>query len=323
MSKIYDVVDKFFDNALLESYFSGNEFEKTIPHRMRFKEYDSVDEDTLYWVTQDAFGLSDLKIFANALTKTPYSKAYVTIRDFSSYDFQEDLDRGVLAIVNTNGDIVADGYLNKAKEREWVDEEGNLNEADVSIDTEISNTNQNNPKSEVEKKLESLIQIMSNDYKLNDVQLSTTDQGNINVEVDNKPVLTLDASNFSENDLEDLRDKGYFNEDTSDDLEEPVEDNIDNIQEESENLTEDVVPASQLDFGHQQLAKVQSDIELIAGLKAEDTSNELYTDLLNAYDKVMKVLSDYIADSPAGTVIGQDNNSLDISEPVEEIEEEI
>lgn len=320
MSKLFEAVDRYFDNALLESYFDGAEFEKILPHEMRFKDYDFINnENALYWVTQEPFSKSHLESFANALTNTPYTKAYVTVRDFSKYDFKEDLDNNVLAVVNTNGDIAADNYLTKAKERGWIDEKGNLTEADVSIDTEIASTNQNTPKSEVEKKLESLIKIMSNDYKLDQVQLSTTDQGNISVTVDGKSVLTLDASNFSENDLEDLRERGYFDESMQDDLEEPVEDDIDEIQEESEELTEDVVPASQLDFGHQQLAKVQADIELIAGLKAEDTSNELYTDLLDAYDKVMKVLSDYIAESPAGTVIGQDNSTLDTGEPVEEM----
>lgn len=74
--------------------------------------------------------------------------------------------------------------------------------------------------------------------------------------------------------------------------------------DESEELTEEEVPASQLDFKHEQLAKVQADIEVIAELKAEDTSNDLYTDLLDAYDKIVEVLTDAIAEDPVGTVVG-------------------
>lgn len=69
-------------------------------------------------------------------------------------------------------------------------------------------------------------------------------------------------------------------------------------------LSEAIVPASNLDFAHQELAIIQSEVEKIAGLKSEDTSNELYTDLLTNLDKVIKVISDHIAEQPIGTVVG-------------------
>ena len=99
-------------------------------------------------------------------------------------------------------------------------------------------------------------------------------------------------------------------------------------------LVEAEVPASQLDFKHQQLAKIQADIESIAELKAEDTSNDLYTALLDCYDEMVEVLTKAIAEDPVGTVVGSDEeigltitdeepvNEEPIEEPVEEPTEE-
>ena len=64
--------------------FSGIEFEKKIPHNMRFKEYDILDNSLdLYWVTQQVFNMEDLKQFQKAFKNTPFVQAYVTVRDFS------------------------------------------------------------------------------------------------------------------------------------------------------------------------------------------------------------------------------------------------
>ena len=109
-----------------------------------------------------------------------------------------------------------------------------------------------------------------------------------------------------------------------------------------EKLTEQVVPASQLGFKHQQLAKIQEDIALISELKAEDPSNELYTNLLGCYDKAIEVIKDAIDEDPIGTVLGNGDMAIDINdegsedpglevdpnlespeEPIEDTEEEI
>lgn len=90
-----------------------------------------------------------------------------------------------------------------------------------------------------------------------------------------------------------------------------------NFEPITESINEAEVPASQLDFKHQQLSKVQADIETIAELKAEDTSNDLYTNLLDAYDKVVEILSDAIAEDPVGTVIDNDEVGLEISDETE------
>lgn len=90
---------------------------------------------------------------------------------------------------------------------------------------------------------------------------------------------------------------------------------------ESDSLEEAEVPASQLDFKHQQLAKIQSDIESIAELKAEDTSNELYTSLLDCYDDMVEILTKAIAEDPIGTVVGSDDEiglTITDEEPTEE-----
>ena len=90
-----------------EDKFSGTEFEKNIPHVMRFKEYDVKENDgvkTLYWVTQQFFTLEELEEFQNAFIeltsdKMNFKDAYVTVRDLSHYDLDKDYEDGVLCYV--------------------------------------------------------------------------------------------------------------------------------------------------------------------------------------------------------------------------------
>lgn len=82
--------------------------------------------------------------------------------------------------------------------------------------------------------------------------------------------------------------------------------------EESEQLTEQVVPASELGFKHQELAKIEDEVALISKLKAEDPGNTLYTDLLDCFDKAIEVLKDSIGEEPVGTVVGKDDVAIDI-----------
>lgn len=295
-----------------------------------------------------------------------------------------------------------------------------LSEADVSIDTDLESTHSD--ASRIENYLKDVLEGINKDYTLNNIELWITDKGNIWVRTtDGKDIVTLDRSNFTDSDIDELRDKGYFDaymKETKDDLGESeqtdkpyirnkesgktmsrkeVEDKwreqIDNFNtneddysfdqylkdidetgewelvtesydvdqassklmhiqsqirdllanvdsdedfeflsgmlmstieecgnqrsigslDESDTINENEVPASQLDFKHEQLAKVQSDIEVIAELKAEDTSNDLYTDLLDAYDKVVEILTDAIAEDPVGTVIGTDKDSTGLT----------
>ncbi len=82
--------------------------------------------------------------------------------------------------------------------------------------------------------------------------------------------------------------------------------------DESEKLTEQVVPASELGFKHQELAKIEDEVALISKLKGEDPGNELYTDLLGCFDKAIEVLKDAIGEEPVGTVVGQEDVSINI-----------
>ena len=100
--------------------FSGVEFEKNIPHEMRFKEYNFVNINDLYWVTQQPFSLNQLNQFAEAFKNTKFSKAYVTVRDFSTYDFENDLSRNVFAIIDKYNDIIdPTGYVEAVKKEGW------------------------------------------------------------------------------------------------------------------------------------------------------------------------------------------------------------
>lgn len=99
-------------------------------------------------------------------------------------------------------------------------------------------------------------------------------------------------------------------------------DNDEDDLDESEKLTEDTVPASVLDFKHTELKKVQDNISLIAGLKAEEPANELYTKLMDAYDKVQKALEDVIEEDPVGTVVTDTPTSTEPETEEEPVKEE-
>ena len=80
--------------------------------------------------------------------------------------------------------------------------------------------------------------------------------------------------------------------------------------DENETLTEQVVPASELGFKHQELAKIEDEVALISKLKGEDPGNELYTKLLDCFDKAISTLKDAIGEEPVGTVVGNDEVSI-------------
>lgn len=108
------------ENSLNEtSYFDSMDFEQEIPRRMRFKEYDVVNYNDLYWVTQEPFSNEDLEEFANAFKNTPFTKAYVTVRDFSTYDFNQDKNANVFAIVDKSGITDTSGYDKALKDAGW------------------------------------------------------------------------------------------------------------------------------------------------------------------------------------------------------------
>ena len=119
--------------------FSGIEFEKKIPHNMRFKEYDVLDNSLdLYWITQQVFNMEDLKQFQKAFKDTPFVKAYVTVRDFSTYNPKEIETNNVFAIVTKNS-IDATGYKEACKERGWL-EDNDLKESSTSTTEDTSNS---------------------------------------------------------------------------------------------------------------------------------------------------------------------------------------
>lgn len=80
---------------------------------------------------------------------------------------------------------------------------------------------------------------------------------------------------------------------------------------DSDSIQEVEAPASQADFAHTQFENITEQIRLLSELKANDTENELYTDLLSRYDEIQKLLKDYIGDQP-----------VSLTEPVESPVEE-
>lgn len=129
--------------------FSGIEFEKKIPHNMRFKEYDILDNSLdLYWVTQQVFNMEDLKQFQKAFKNTPFVKAYVTVRDFSTYNPKEIETNNVFAIVTKNS-IDATGYKEACKERGWLED----NDLEESTETTENTSNSESLIDKIKKRL--------------------------------------------------------------------------------------------------------------------------------------------------------------------------
>ena len=96
-----------------EVRFSSTEFEKLIPHHMRFKEADVVNGNEMYWVTQGIFTVEDLRIFQQAVRNYDgnIKKFYITSRSISSsYTFEDDRANRVLATV-TPDEILKDDYV--------------------------------------------------------------------------------------------------------------------------------------------------------------------------------------------------------------------
>ena len=127
-----------------EEKFSGVEFEKNIPHVMRYKQYDVSENEngeTLYWVTQQFFTLEELKQFQKAFIselandKFGFTEAYATVRDLSTYDLKEDYENGVLCYI-TKYDLDYEGYEEFCKEynfdlnKGWLEESKEVTESD-------------------------------------------------------------------------------------------------------------------------------------------------------------------------------------------------
>ena len=68
--------------------FNSIEFEKLIPHHMRFKETDLVNGNEMYWVTQEIFTAGDLRKFQQAVQSYDgdIKKFYVTPVSYTHLD---------------------------------------------------------------------------------------------------------------------------------------------------------------------------------------------------------------------------------------------
>ena len=92
--------------------FDSMEFEKLIPHEMRYKLFDLVNGNEMFWVTQAPFTVEQLGEFQQAIRvyDSDVKKFYVTYRNLSGYNFEGDLERNVLAVV-TPDTVLKDGYV--------------------------------------------------------------------------------------------------------------------------------------------------------------------------------------------------------------------
>ena len=109
------------DHLIIENepmlHFDSNEFEKLIPHGMRYKQAEVVNDNEMYWVTQNIFTSVELQQFQKAIREYDgnIEKFYVTSRDISSYNFEDDRANKVLAVVTPNS-IQQDDYVKAIQE---------------------------------------------------------------------------------------------------------------------------------------------------------------------------------------------------------------
>ena len=109
------------DHLIVENepmlHFDSNEFEKIIPHGMRYKQVEVVNDNEMYWVTQTIFTSVELQQFQKAIREYDgnIEKFYVTSRDISSYNFEDDRANKVLAVV-TPDSIQQDDYVKAIQE---------------------------------------------------------------------------------------------------------------------------------------------------------------------------------------------------------------
>ncbi len=109
------------DHLIVENepmlHFDSNEFEKLIPHGMRYKQVEVVNDNEMYWVTQNIFTSVELQQFQKAIREYDgnIEKFYVTSRDISSYNFEDDRANKVLAVV-TPDSIQQDDYVKAIQE---------------------------------------------------------------------------------------------------------------------------------------------------------------------------------------------------------------
>ena len=110
------------DHLIVENepmlHFDSNEFEKLIPHGMRYKQAEVVNDKEMYWVTQNIFTSVELQQFQKAIREYDgnIEKFYVTSRDISSsYNFEDDRANKVLAVV-TPDSIQQDDYVKAIQE---------------------------------------------------------------------------------------------------------------------------------------------------------------------------------------------------------------
>lgn len=141
-----DNLNQDVSNLNENNLFSGVEFEKSIPHNMRFKDYEVLENPyDLFWVTQAPFDMNDLKQFQKALiNNTPFAKAYVTVRDFSAYDPNEVYTKDIFAIVTANK-IDATGYMKACEEEGWLEDDEKDPSTWViteSVNQDVSNLNE-------------------------------------------------------------------------------------------------------------------------------------------------------------------------------------
>ena len=139
MSKLFEAIDNLYEStdklvlAEEEHEFNGIAFEKSIPDEMRFKSWDIIDNGSaLYWVTQQHYTEDQLREFTEALKNTEFRKAYVTVRDNSTYEWADDNQHGVLDVITIDGD--GNANIESCGKNQWVEPDESVEESENGLE---------------------------------------------------------------------------------------------------------------------------------------------------------------------------------------------
>lgn len=140
----------------------------------------------------------------------------------------------------------------------------------------------------VEKKLDEIIKVSSDKYNIRDCQLWTTPEGDINIRTsDGKDIVTIGG--LKEKEMFELRDLGYFDAQTKDNLDDADE------PEEKEIKTEGKIEESSNDkLGN--LINAMHEWSCSATTRYNDTKDNNYLELASLIEKVVDKAQKMIED---------------------------
>lgn len=135
----------------------------------------------------------------------------------------------------------------------------------------------------IEKKLDEIVKVSNSKYSIKDCQLWTTPEGDINIRTnDGKDIVTIDG--LKEDEMFELKDLGYFNAQTED-----------NLKDDTDVITESKIEESSNDKLGNLIGSMQ-EWSCSATTRYNDTKDNNYLELASLIEKVVEKAQKMIED---------------------------